>query len=117
MATAVLSIVSIEDVWDDGKRLHVCGTIDFDTGDYAAGGIAMPLAHDKIKSDRAPVHVRIAGAAGVIYHYVKSTKKVQIFCNSAGGTNGTLTEHTTAQLISGVSSDTINFYAIFPKYL
>lgn len=99
--------VTATDVWSDGKRQHVIGTLVF-SGNYATGGEAISWAVSKIKSSRSPLIVRIEGKTAYLYGYDKAAAKIPIF--APGGA-----ELAAAAYPGGVTGDTVNFYAIFDQ--
>ena len=82
------------------------------SGSYAAGGDVVDFALIA-PSRKQPVTVNIKGKSGFIYSYDLANKKVQVWCNTAGGSNTALGEHTAAALVAGVTGDTVEFEAYF----
>lgn len=112
MAAAVITVTVVNN-WSDGKRQHVIGTLDFDTGDYAAGGIALTFNDPKIKSTKLR-WLDIKGlSAQYRYVYVASTGKVQVFDEHQ--TSGVQAELAAAAVPAGVDTDVIDFYGIFDQ--
>jgi hypothetical protein len=110
--------VAFEDVWSDGRRIHAIGTIT-PSGNYAAGGedlnIKGAAANGRGQAWRSPsdpMQVIITGKAGFVYLYDKAARKMLVYCNTAGGANAPLGEHTVAGYVAGVTGDTIRFYAV-----
>jgi hypothetical protein len=106
--------VTITKQRDFGQGMFVFGTIVF-SGNYPTGGEAMDLTTLGAKTTKQPDFVDISGKAGFVYSYDFANKKVMVFCNTAGGANGALGEHTAAAYAAGVSGDTVNFMAVMPK--
>ncbi|SRR6266702_1279031 len=97
--------------WDDGKRLHVIGTVAA-TGNYVTGGVALDLSDFKIKDPSVPLFVLITGKNGYSYSYIPGTTRA----NGLVKVNTTAaTELTQAAFPAGVTGDSINLYAIFHK--
>lgn len=101
--------------WDDGKVLHVVGTIAA-SGNYVASGDALSFVNTAIKSSRVPVHVEVHGIAlGTAYSYRFVPGATQ-----AAGLMLVILVSTGAELAAGaypagVTGDTIRFYALFQK--
>jgi hypothetical protein len=102
---------SVVDTWDDGKRIHVSGTIAA-TGNYTTNGNTLDLSQvPLIASDQPPVKGTgwMDGLAGYDYVFLPgaamNSNKVKIFQqgSAAGAYLGTIT------------ADTITFYGIFKK--
>jgi len=102
---------SVVDTWDDGKRIHVSGTIAA-TGNYTTNGDRLDLSQvPLIASDQPPVKGTgwMDGLAGYDYVFLPgaamNSNKVKIFQqgSAAGAYLGTIT------------ADTITFYGIFKK--
>lgn len=108
--------VTVTKHWDDGKILHVLGTITA-SGSYTTGGDTLSFADPKIKSASVPLFVNVIGSAGYIYSFVpgttQATGKLKVF--AAPATAGPLTEISQAAYPSGVTGDTIQFNALFVK--
>jgi hypothetical protein len=77
------------------------------SGSYSTGGDSVDLATVVGMTNRKPDFVEIAGIAGFVYQYDQANKKVLVYCNTAGGSNAALGEHTAATYATGVSGDTI----------
>lgn len=110
---------SLVDTWDDGKRIHVSGTVAA-SGSYSTGGDTLDLSQfPVIATTQAPVQgtARMDGLSG--YDYVFSPGSamnngtVKIF--QQGSSAGAFPELATGAYPSAMSSDTITFYGIFPK--
>lgn len=144
MATAV-GTLTVTDVWSDGKRQHVIGTVAVDASPatYLTGGLALALTDAKIKSQQAPKRIQLNGKSGFLYEYDRANAKMKIRVPvritggaSAAGTgtvqgkaaDAALTKEEAADvLIAGselvtavaipaaVSSDVIDFYGIFDQ--
>lgn len=107
---------TVSDVWHDKQRLHIIGTIAA-SGSYVAGGDTLDFAVRGVQARVPPKYVEIHGQAGFIYRFLPGTGisngKVQVRCNTAGGANAPLDEHTAAAYAAGVTGDVIRFQAIF----
>lgn len=116
MALAVT--ISNTDVAQDS--FYVRGTI-VASGSYATGGDTLSFASLGIPASVAPRDVFIHGIAGFVYSFSRGSTLANslmlVHCNTAGGANAPLGEHTAASYAAGVSGDTITFLAIFDKLL
>ncbi len=77
------------------------------SGNYATGGDALDFGPLIGFTNRQPKTVRIAGKAGFEYDYDYVNKKMLVYCNTAGGANAALGEHTAVAYVAGVTGDTI----------
>ncbi len=106
--------VTITDRWNDGKRLHVSGTLGF-SGNYATGGDTLDFT-GKVTASRAPVDLSVDGQAGFKYNAVKGTtianNKVKVFQTGAA-VSSPFAELAAAAYPAGVTGDTVGFQAIF----
>jgi hypothetical protein len=50
-----------------------------------------------------------------VYSYDLANKKFMVFCNTAGGVDNPLGQHSAAAYAAGVTGDVINYIAIFAK--
>ncbi len=105
---------TVTDHWEDGKRVHVIGTLVF-SGNYAAGGDTVTVSNlPLIKSASPPNWAEALGQSKYKYVFIFSgltTGKVKI-----------ITPDTGAELAAGaysatITQDTVLFYAIFPKHI
>ena len=109
-------------VWDDGKKIHVVGTMTVAPGadTYTTGGNALDFVANMI--DGAGLGVPLPGISaqpfwvnviGVAYlgQYNPATRKI-MFKAIAGGA-----EVAAGAVPAGLSSDTITFYLIFDKMM
>ena len=110
--------VTVSDKWDDGKRLHVVGTLAF-SGSYATGGDTLSFA-GLVPASRAPLVVRVSGQAGFIYevNIGSGIANSLVLVRGQEPTNATagviaLTQLAAAAYPAGVTGDTVRFYAIF----
>jgi hypothetical protein len=120
MSTAI----TVTDVSDLGKDFLVTGTIAFGNDTYpASGGLLLTFAtgsQSRIPVKTAPRVFQISSKAGFIYELGAApvdinTMYLQIWTNSAGGSNAALTEHSNASNVAGVQSDTPTFMGIWKK--
>lgn len=106
--------LTIQDHWDDGKRLHVVGQLTF-TGNYTTGGDAINLALAAIKTGagRIPIIVSVNGLNNFEYDYVTGTNmsngKIKVQAFSTGEINQ-------AAYPAGVTGDTVSIYMIVHKF-
>jgi hypothetical protein len=101
---------TVTDHWEDGKRVHVIGTLAF-SGSYATGGDTVTVSNlPLIKSASPPNWAEALGQSKYKYIFILSGK-VKI-----------ITPDTGAELAAGaysatITQDTVLFYAIFPKHI
>jgi hypothetical protein len=110
---------TLVDTWDDGKRIHVAGTVAA-SGSYTTGGDTLDLSQfPLIASDDAPIQgtAWMDGLAGYDYVFTPGSAmnngKVKIFAQ--GTSAGAFPELAAASYPSAITGDTITFYGIFPK--
>ncbi|MFZ3217709.1 MAG: hypothetical protein WA192_16745 [Candidatus Acidiferrales bacterium] len=110
---------SVVDTWDDGKRIHVSGTVAA-TGNYATGGDTLDLSQvPLIASDQPPVQgtAWMDGLAGFDYVVTPgaalNANKVKVF--QQGTTAGAFPELASGAYPGAITADTITFYGIFKK--
>ena len=110
---------SLVDTWDDGKRIHVSGTIAA-SGNYATSGDTLDLSQFPIiATTQAPIQgtAWTDGLAGYDYVFYPGTAmnngKVKIFQQGSGA--GAFAELASGAYPSAITSDTITFYGIFAK--
>jgi hypothetical protein len=95
----------------DGRSRSILGTLAL-SGTYPTNGDPVDFGPlDRIQ--RQPDIVEVVGKAGFVYQYDVENKKLFVYCNTAGGANGALGEHTNATYVAGVSGDTVRFEAIW----
>lgn len=112
---------TLVDTWDDGKRIHVTGTIAA-SGNYATAGDTLDLSqYPSIASTRAPIQgtAWMDGLAGYDYVFIPGSAmnngKVKIFQQGASG--GAFPELAAGAYPAAVTSETITFYGMFKKML
>lgn len=104
MATATIT-TTVRDYWDDGKRVHILATMDFDTGDYAAGGIAPTLTGLFPGQRSTPEVISLNGKAGYVYEWDRANSKV-IVRNPAAHTHTiTITGGAAGTQAIGIATD------------
>lgn len=110
---------SLVDTWDDGKRVHVSGTVAA-TGNYSTGGDTLDLSQFPIvASSQPPVQGTswMDGLAGYDYLFLPgaamNANKVKIF--QQGASAGAFPELAAGAYPTAITGDTITFYGIFPK--
>lgn len=110
---------TLVDTWDDGKRVHVTGTIAA-SGNYATGGDTLDLSQaPNIASTRAPLQgtAWMDGLAGYDYVFTPGSAmnngRVKIF--QQGASAGAFPELASGAYPAAIGSDTITFYGIFKK--
>ena len=110
---------TLVDTWDDGKRIHVAGTVAA-SGSYTTGGDTLDLSQfPRVASDDAPIQgtTWMDGLAGYDYVFAPGAAmnngKVKIFAQ--GTSAGTFPELAAGAYPGAITGDTITFYGIFPK--
>lgn len=74
------------------------------SGNYAAGGEVLAPTLESISAlGKAPDFVKVDGKAGFVFQYDHANKKLLTFCNTAGGANAALGEHTAAAYVAGIT--------------
>lgn len=86
------------------------------SGNYVTGGDALDLSALVGMVGRLPTYVNIIGKAGFVYQWAgygpatnrtAANQKMLVYCNTAGGANAALGEHTAAAYAAGVTGDVI----------
>ena len=110
---------TLVDTWDDGKRIHVAGTVAA-SGNYSTGGDTLDLSQFPIVASTQPPIQGTAWMDGLAgYDYVFSSgsamnnSKVKIFAQGASA--GAFPELAAGAYPGGITGDSITFYGIFPK--
>jgi hypothetical protein len=110
---------TLVDTWDDGKRIHVSGTIAA-SGSYSTGGDTLDLSQfPVIAATQSPVQgtAWMDGLAGYDYVFTPGSAmnsgKVKIFQQGSGA--GAFPELAAGAYPSAITSDTVTFYGIFKK--
>ena|SRR5690348_13345639 len=112
---------TLVDTWDDGKRIHVTGTIAA-SGSYVSGGDTLDVSQARIMATSQPPiqgTVTVDGMSG--YDFVFSpgaamnNGKVKVF--QQGAAAGAFAEVAAGAYPGAITSDTITFYGIFKKLL
>jgi hypothetical protein len=110
---------SLVDTWDDGKRIHVSGTIAA-SGSYSTGGDTLDLSQAPIvESTQPPINgtAWMDGLAGYDYVFIPgatmNSNKVKIF--QQGASAGAFPELAAGAYPGAITGDTITFYGIFKK--
>ncbi|HUJ33262.1 MAG TPA: hypothetical protein VLY23_18415 [Candidatus Acidoferrum sp.] len=110
---------TLVDIWDDGKRIHVSGTLAA-SGSYTTNGDTVDLSQNPILATaQAPIQgtAWTDGLAG--YKYVfnpgsgLNNGKVKIF--QQGSSAGAFSELAAGSYPSAITGDTVTFYGIFKK--
>ena len=110
---------TLVDTWDDGKRIHVAGTVS-PSGSYATGGDTLDLSQSpQVASTQAPIQgtAWMDGLSG--YDFVFSPGSamnngtVKVF--QQGSSAGAFAELAAGAYPGAIASDTITFYGIFKK--
>jgi hypothetical protein len=96
--------------------VEIYGTLLATNTTYPTGGDVVDFTQlGSVYRAKDPLFVEIGGINGFIYQYDVTNKKVKVFCNTAGGANAALGEHTNATYVATVQSDTIRVRMVFPK--
>lgn len=85
-----------------GQKKFVAFTITWDTGDYAAGGFAIPTAVQPNAfglSEYQSVMLQ-SSAGGYVAEYVPSTKKIKLYTDKAAATAAPFTEAPASPLVA-----------------
>lgn len=108
---------TVVDQWFDGERTHVIGTMTVNAGNYATNGIVCSFAGLVKGNSQAPKYCNINGVAGFQYRFTPGTDASNglflIYVEATVSTNTPLAQHSVAAIVSGVTGDTISFYAVF----
>lgn len=93
-----------------------CEVLITPSGNYATGGDTLDLMSLCGFVGRLPTFVTIRGKAGFIYEWAgngpasnrtTANQKMLVFCNTAGGANAALGEHTAAAYVAGILADVL----------
>ena len=110
---------SVVYTWDDGKRIHVSGTVAA-TGNYTSSGDMLDLSQvPLIASDQPPVQgtAWLDGLAGYDYVFypgpTMNANQVKIL--QQGSAAGAFPELAAGAYPAAITSDTITFYGFFKK--
>ena len=110
---------SLVDTWEDGKRVHVSGTVTA-SGNYVTGGDTLDLSQvPVIASAQPPIQgtAWMDGLAGFDYVFAPgatlNTNKVKVFAQ--GTAAGAFPELAAGAYPGAITADTITFYGIFKK--
>lgn len=110
---------TLVDTWDDGKRIHVTGTVAA-AGSYVTGGDTLDLSQfPAIVSTQPPIQgtAWIDGLAGYDYVFAPGSAmnngKVKIF--QQGSSAGAFPEIASGAYPAAITGDAISFYGIFKK--
>ncbi|HEY0701646.1 MAG TPA: hypothetical protein VGD60_02665 [Candidatus Acidoferrales bacterium] len=111
---------SLVDTWDDGKRIHVSGTVAA-SGNYTTGGDTLDLSQfPVIASAQAPIQgtAWMDGLAGYDYVFAPgaalNNSKVKMFA-CAATVQAAFPELAAGAYPAAITGDTITFYGIFKK--
>ena len=107
-------VATVTDHWEDGKRVHVIGTLAL-SGNYVTGGDTVTVSNlSLIKSASPPNWAEALGQSKYKYVFIFSgltTGKVKIIIPDTGLELGA------AAYPAAIAQDTVLFYAIFPKHI
>ena len=112
---------TLVDTWEDGKRVHVSGTIAA-SGNYSTGGDTLDLSQFPLVAATQPPIQGTAwmdGLAGYDYVFIPgaamNSNKVKIF--EQGASAGAFPELAAGAYPGAITGDTVTFYGIFKKLL
>jgi len=112
---------TLVDTWDDGKRIHVAGTVAA-SGNYSTGGDTLDLSQfPAVAATQSPIQgaAWMDGLSGYDYVFAPGSAmnngKVKIF--QQGASAGAFPELAAGAYPGGITGDTITFYGIFKKLL
>ena len=110
---------TLVDTWNDGKRVHVSGTVAA-SGNYSTGGDTLDLSQFPIVAATQPPIQGTAwmdGLAGYDYVFIPgaamNSNKVKIF--QQGAAAGAFPELASGAYPGAITGDTVTFYGIFKK--
>lgn len=112
---------TLVDSWDDGRRIHVAGTVAV-AGSYSTGGDALDLSSIEalgIPTSQPPIVATawMDGLAGYDYVFTPGTAinsgKVKVFQQGSGA--GAFAELAAGSYPAAIAGDTVTFYGIFPR--
>lgn len=112
---------TLVDSWDDGRRIHVAGTVAA-SGSYTSGGDTLDLTTLEalgVPSTQPPIvgTAWMDGLAGYDYVFTPgaavNSGKVKIFQNAAAA--GAFAELAAGAYPPAITGDTVTFYGIFPR--
>jgi hypothetical protein len=110
---------TLVDTWDDGKRIHLAGTVAA-SGSYTTGGDTIDLSQNPIVASSQPPIQGTAwmdGLSGYDYVFFPGTAMnngiVKMF--QQGSSAGAFPEIAAGAYPGPITSDTITFYGIFKK--
>jgi len=84
------------------------------SGNYATGGeVLAPTLESMHFQGKSPDFVNVRGKAGFVFQYDDVNKKLLTYCNTAGGANGALGEHTVAAYVAGITGVALKGTAIW----
>lgn len=104
------TLINPPGAYKDDRVFKAYYTLVF-SNNYATNGETCDLRAKGLTGNDVPLFVNIRGKAGFTYEYVYGTNlgdgKVIIRCNTAGGSNNALGEHTAAAVDAAVLADVI----------
>lgn len=112
---------TLVDSWDDGKRIHIAGTVAV-SGSYSTGGDTLDLSIIEplgVPTTRPPIAgtAWMDGLAGYDYVFAPgaaiNSGKVKVFQQASGA--GAFAELTAGSYPAAITGDTVTFYGIFPR--
>jgi len=113
---ASATTVTVRKSWDDGKQIHVIGTVAIAAGYYVENGLSVDF------SNLCPGHegvleiVNIRGISGYHYEFSRASEKLIIRQDGDPGTDAPFPQLSAAATPAAVVADTIDFYGIGAKF-
>ena len=112
---------TLVDSWDDGKRIHVAGTVAV-SGSYTTGGDTLDLSPIEalgVPTTKPPIAgtAWMDGLAGYDYIFAPgaaiSSNRMKVFEQASAA--GAFSELAAGSYPSAITGDTVTFYGIFPR--
>ncbi len=112
---------TLVDSWDDGKRIHIAGTVAV-SGSYTTGGDTLDLSPIEplgVPTTKPPIAgtAWMDGLAGYDYIFAPGAaingNKMKVF--QQAGAAGAFAELASGSYPTAITGDTVTFYGIFPR--
>lgn len=87
------------------------------TANYPATGEPLNFQTAGVKTSKTPKRVFCSGIAGYVYQWDRALQRMKVKCNTAGGADLGLAEHSTGAYNAAVTGDTVEGFAIFDKLI
>jgi hypothetical protein len=105
--------LTINDHWDDGKRIHVVGQFNL-TGSYTTGGDLIPWGNPLIKSASLPTFCEVPASDGYVFRATTTGFLKAMQCTNSVAPLGELPA---GAYPSTLLTSKVVFHAIFPKFI